>query len=500
MKRLGITLAVALIGLGTLALSQSNITGKIDARLLKDLQAKNKVEPEFDVLVQLKAQADLTRIDQTLSFPNKVTAVYQALTTSANESQTELVKWLVAKNIKHRRFFISSTVALFKVDAGTIKLVAARDDVARIFGVYESKLKNPIVPHDKSRLAPETSLESAGATKVWSELGVKGKGIVVASNDTGVDWSHPALVNSYRGTRSGAPADHNYNWYDSIYEDHNSDSSCGYASQAPCDDNSHGTHTTGTMVGFDGGENSIGMAPDSKWIGCRNMEKGVGWTTTYLDCFEYFLAPTAAGEDRFTQGRPELAPHIINNSWGCPDSEGCTGEEYILPLVALKRAGIMVITSAGNDGPGCSTITTQPATLTDLTFVIGAHDHRTGNIASFSSRGPSVLTNQTSPHITAPGVNIRSSVPGGRYQGFFMSGTSMAAPHVSGAVALIWSAVPKLIGKVDETMRLLETTAVPKTSTQTCGGVSGNVSPNNTYGYGLLDAYSAVKMAERIYR
>jgi serine protease AprX len=114
-------------------------------------------------------------------------------------------------------------------------------------------------------------------------------------------------------------------------------------------------------------------------------------------------------------------------------------------------------------------------------------------IASFSSRGPVTvdLSNRLKPNVSAPGVSIRSSTLGGGYG--IKSGTSMAGPHVTGLVALLLSANPDLIGQVSEIETIIEQTALPRTTTQTCGNVPGSQIPNNTYGWGRVDAWAAVR-------
>ena len=147
---------------------------------------------------------------------------------------------------------------------------------------------------------------------VWAE-GFFGQGIVVGGADTGIRWTHNALKPHYRGW-NGITADHNFNWHDSI---HSGGGICGPDSPAPCDDSGHGTHTIGTAVGDDGAGNQIGMAPQAKFIGCRNMNVGVGSPATYTECFEWFLAPYPVGGNP-SQGDPDKAPDITTNSWTCP--------------------------------------------------------------------------------------------------------------------------------------------------------------------------------------
>jgi subtilisin family serine protease len=245
----------------------------------------------------------------------------------------------------------------------------------------------------------------------------------------------------------------------------------------------------GTMVGDDGAGNQIGMAPGAKWIGCRNMERGWGTPATYTECFQWFLAPTDLNGQN---PDPSKAPDVINNSWYCPPEEGCADPLILQSVVEnVRAAGIVVVFAAGNSGPGCSSID-APGAMYDASFTVGATDSG-DNIAGFSSCGPVTVdgSNRLKPDVSAPGVNIRSSVPGNGYAGGW-SGTSMAAPHVVGAVALLISAHPELKGQVDGIERIIEYTAVPRTNSQSCGDVPGTEIPNNTYGWGRVDALAAL--------
>lgn len=243
-------------------------------------------------------------------------------------------------------------------------------------------------------------------------------------------------------------------------------------------------------MGDDGNGRQIGVAPGAQWIGCRNMEDGWGTPATYMECFEFFLAPYPVGGDPFSDGEPSLAPHVINNSWTCPPSEGCDVDTLQATVENVRAAGIMVVASAGNDGSSCGTVEDPPA-IYDAAFSVGATSS-SDNIASFSSRGPVTAdgSGRLKPDVSAPGVSVRSCVPGGGYSS--MQGTSMAGPHVAGTAALVWSAVPSLIGDVDATEALIAGTARPRTSTQGCGGDGGDDVPNNVYGWGIVDALAAM--------
>jgi subtilisin family serine protease len=275
----------------------------------------------------------------------------------------------------------------------------------------------------------------------------------------------------------------------------------------------------GTVLGDDGQGNQIGMAPGATWIGCRNMQRGLGNPASYTDCMEFFLAPYPLGGNPFADGDVSQAPHVVNNSWGCPDIEGCDDSVLEPAAAALRAAGIMMVVSAGNEGPACQTVDEPPARY-DSVFSVGATDG-SGSITGFSSRGPVGANGDLpllKPDISAPGDNIRSSLPGGGYG--TASGTSMAGPHVAGLVALIWSANPALIGQIEATEEIIRQSAKPvpveaACSLDTppasdaslldeldslasggacaCGGVIGV--PNNVFGWGEIDAMRAVELA-----
>jgi subtilisin family serine protease len=234
----------------------------------------------------------------------------------------------------------------------------------------------------------------------------------------------------------------------------------------------------GTMVGDDGGVNQIGVAPQAKWIAAKGCETNFCSDFALLSSAEWILAPTKLDG---SAARVDKRPHIVNNSWG-----GGGGDPWYMDSVdAWVASGIFPAFSNGNSGPSCDTAG-SPGDYAQ-SYSAGAYDIN-NTIASFSSRGPSDFSNITKPNISAPGVNVRSSVPNNSYALF--SGTSMASPHVAGTVALIWAAAPSLSRDIDGTRAILDSTAVDKAGT--CGGDASN---NNTYGQGRLDAFAAVDAA-----
>jgi len=450
------------------------------------------------ILVFLKERANLTQTEHFSLKEEKTKYVHDQLLEVANRTQSELVKYLDGKKLFYKRFYITNAIAVYSPTMEVVKELAARPEVEKISLDPNIKMSDPIVApqtiQKTSRRGIEAALVSIGVDKVWKEFNVTGKGIILASQDTGIQFDHPALARQYRGAKADGTVNHDYNWYDAIVRRTNvkSENSCGYDTKSPCDDGSHGTHTLGTMLGDDRAGNQVGLAPDAQWVACRNMDDGDGRPSLYIDCFQFFMAPYPIGGDAFKDGDVSKAVDIINNSWGCPDTEGCGGWEMDEVLKAMKAAGILVVVSAGNEGPDCGTMKDQPSSHGASVLSVGAWDYRMDRIASFSSRGPTTFDHQIGPDVVAPGVGIRSAVPGGGYEGGWM-GTSMAGPHVAGLAALLWSADQSLIGQIDRTIEIIRSTATPKETTQECGGISGKAIPNAVFGHGVINAYEAVR-------
>jgi serine protease AprX len=480
--RVALIVSPVLAAAAPLAAGPRDALAKIDAQLLAEARTKGVA----DFLVVLEEQADLAVAQALPGRVAKGQAVVAALQDTALRSQRSLRHHLRQAGVPHRPFWVANMVWV-RADAGLIEKLAARDEVRHIAANAEMRMELPAATKTRQTSAVTQAIpwgvERIGAPLAWSQ-GIDGSGIVIGGQDTGYDWTHPALRDHYLGW-DGATADHNYHWHDAIHSA--TANPCGVDSRVPCDDGEHGTHTMGTMVGSDGGQNPIGVAPGARWIGCRNMDKGAGTPATYAECFEWFLAPTdLAGQNP----DPRRAPHVINNSWGCTRGEGCTDPAILAAVVnAVRAAGIVVVVSAGNSGPRCGSVS-NPAAIYDASFTVGAtgpHDE----IANFSSRGPVTAdgSSRPKPDVVAPGVNVLSSTPGNGYQEF--NGTSMAGPHVAGLVALLLQARPELDGNVTAIEQILRDTAVPLSSSEDCGATAGLI-PNNTFGAGRVDALAAV--------
>ncbi len=439
---------------------------------------------QTDFFVWMNQKAQLKPAIQLKSRQDKGRFVFDALRTTAEETQKGLRAELNRQGVTYRPFYISNKIFV-RGGAQTLLLnIAARPDVTRITANHTYQLEEPVVDSNAPDhlLAVESNLSFLNADGVWA-LGITGQGIVLAGNDTGLSWNHPALINHYRGW-DGMSANHNYNWWDAT----------DTYPTVPNDGHGHGTHTTDTMVGNDGGANQIGMAPGAKTIHCKNMtNSGGGSDLTFTECFEWDLAPWDLNG---ANPRPDLAPDAINNSWGYGGGNYPVFEDEI---AALQAAGILVEASAGNSGPTCASLGSPGDYRQVLTT--GSVNHAGGSLpgtlTSFSSRGPSDLYPSPAsyfPDILAPGENIRSSLPGGTYTSW--SGTSMAGPHATGLIGLMWSANPALRGLITETVQIILDTARPLTN-QSGSNCEGNYTtgPNNDWGYGSIDALAAVQEA-----
>ena len=444
-----------------------------------------------DFFIVLKEQADVSHARELAEKADKGSYVFSALTRTADATQAPLRSWLDSEGVRYRPLWIVNAIL---VEGGDRKLAleaARRPDVDRVEGnpvihnVFPKPGKIGDVGDSQASAAPqavEWNIAKVNAPGVWA-LGFRGDGIVVGGQDTGYRWTHTALKSRYRGW-NGTAADHDYNWHDSI---HTTGSSCGADSPVPCDDYGHGTHTMGTVLGDDGASNQVGMAPQAKWIGCRNMDSGNGTPATYLECFQFFLAPTKVDG---SNPDPTKAPDVTNNSWGCPTSEGCSWDTLQMAVNNQEAAGIMTVASAGNSGSSCNTVTDPPAIYLSA-YTVGSTTS-SDSISFFSSRGYATGTNAMKPNIVAPGSGVRSAYNSSDTAYTTMDGTSMAGPHVAGAVALLWSARSCFLNQQDATETVLNGTALDLPGiVESCGG-NYTTGPNNTWGNGRLDILAAV--------
>jgi subtilisin family serine protease len=428
----------------------------IEPSLLKKL-LEDDGEGMLRAIAVMRAQADhepagLAGADRTA----RAAALRDNLQSLANRSQGA-VRSMLARGKQegqvrgYRPLWIVNAVAV-EARAEVLWALANQPDVSVLLEDREHVIPQATPALSEPAAGVQWNVARIGADHVWQSLGLSGEGIVVASIDTGVDWEHPLLKPRYRGYDGKPLVEHDGNWFCATDEGY------GY----PGDGHGHGTHTTGTMVGGDG----IGVAPGAQWIAAKVFDnQGRAYDSWIHAGLEWALAPG---------GDPALAPDVVNCSWGDPSG---TNTRFLADVQALRAAGIVPVFSAGNYGPLEGTIT-APGSFRE-SIAVGATDSD-DRVARFSSRGPSPWE-ETKPDLSAPGVGILSSLPGGGLGQ--MSGTSMAAPHVAALAALLRQANPAL--SVDALETVLRDTARPL----------GAIQPNNDYGWGLIDAYAAAVIA-----
>ena len=422
-------------------------TAKFDQTVQETLDNLQSGEM-LTAIVTMADQADLSQIPGA-SRAARQQGVIRALQAKAEASQRQIQALLAARSAQGK----VSRVTSFWVFNG-LSVTATPDVFQELAARADVQFISPddiqIVPEALNALAaPETNLSVINAPALWS-LSLYGQGVVVANMDSGVDANHPDLAARWRGGSNS--------WFDPY----------GQHPTTPTDLSGHGTQTMGLMVAGDAGGTSIGVAPQAQWIAVKIFNDNGSATATAIHLgFQWLLDP---------DGNPATAdaPQVVNNSWAY-GSSGCN-LEFQNDLRSLRAVGILPVFSAGNFGPGSST-STSPANYPEA-FAVGATDNN-NQVYDFSSRGPSACGESQTvyPEMVAPGVNVRSTNLFGTYTS--ATGTSLAAPHVSGGLALLLAAYPDLSAAEQENALINSAVDI---------GASG---PDNVYGYGRVDLLSA---------
>jgi len=459
----------------------------VDSVLLS--RAKNG-DP-LDFMIYFTEQADLSAA-YSMGWEERGDFVYERLNRQAEESQARVRKFLDARGESYTPFWISNTILVESTNSSTLNGLLNFTEIETLQSVAEVMLMVPDRVPDEA-FSTETrgvspNLQRINADDVW-KIGYTGTGMVVGSIDTGVRYTHDSLEDQYRGNQGGS-FNHAYDWWDAVNR-----------RGTPYDDHSHGTHTTGIMVGDDGGSNRIGVAPGAKWIACKGLAgDGSGNGNHLLACAQFMLAPTDLSG---SNANPDWRPHVINNSWG--DCEKTYNNWFEDAIDAWHAAGIYPVFAQGNAGncsygtpPGLDTVG-NPARSYHVTAV-GSTGNNNGAYATHSNWGPTDDRDRINPlgfpwikpQVVAPGVSVLSAVSGGDTQYALWTGTSMSAPHVAGLVALLWQASPGLRGDYAATETLIQNTAdaIPYATGHGDEG-PGNV-PNHATGWGEIDALAAV--------
>lgn len=418
-----------------------------------DLQQAMLVGDDVTFIVQFKDQLD------TDTFPGKgkgkgveLASMLWALRNQADSSQAAAVELLKGKGAKRLVQLWSINALAGTASPEAIEALAALPEVDGI--MLDGTLAAPS-PEPAAAATPEWNLNSIRASELWN-VGYDGSGTVVANMDTGVDVNHPDLAASWR---SG-----NNSWFDPNGEH-----------STPYDKTGHGTQTMSLMAGGEAGGTSIGVSPGAQWIAVKIFnDAGVASLSSIHQGFQWLLDPDG------NPGTNDI-PDVVNNSWGFPNLVGQCYTEFSADIDVLKAAGIAVVFSGGNQG----TLGSVSPGDNPESFAVGAVDS-SNNVAATSSRGPSACDGSFFPEVVAPGVSVRAAdlTFGGVFPDSYasVSGTSFAAPHVAGTMALLRQADPG--ASVAELEQALTDTAVDL----------GAAGPDNDSGYGLIDAVAANDM------
>jgi subtilisin family serine protease len=471
--------------LAALTLSATVMAGQFSPGMEDFVQAQSP-DASVRALLALKTQADITTLDATLhdvraTLADRHDQVVTLLMNTAQETQAELVDDLEdlqreGKVDSFHPYWIINGIAI-QAPVSTLRALANHPSVERIDPDLPVELIEP-APNTNPKFQDGATYDTRGigitpgvtaiqADRVWYELGIDGTGALVACMDTGVKGTHVSLSNRWRGNTEPASEC----WLDVVHG----------GTTTPDDQHYHGTHVMGTIAGV-ADDDSIGVCPGALWIAANPIDQGAGgsFDSDIVLCLEWFADPDG------NAGTLDDVPDVVQNSWGV--NEGFAGYEdcdsrWWTAIDNCEAAGVVLTWSAGNEGAGATTLRSPAdrATTPYNCFSVGSTITSSPyTISSFSSRGPSGCGGSytTKPEVSAPGSDIYSADPGGGYQ--YLSGTSMAGPHVAGVVGLMRAANPDL--DVTTIKEILMNTATDL----------GAVGEDNDYGHGLINAYEAV--------
>ena len=346
--------------------------------------------------------------------------------------------------------------AVVRLQPAQLQLLTADEN---IYAIYDASRTVHIV-QEKAVPMPYTY----GLTKInLPQLREKaptldGRGVRVGILDTGIDATHPDLKDRVM-----------------LFKDFINNKT------TPYDDNSHGTHVSGTISGGNASGTTIGIAPGVKIISGKVFSaSGSATFDALFKAMQWIADP---------DGNPAHAPMLVSNSWGggpASATKDPMDEPLCKAVAGWVKLGILPVFANGNSGPGAGSVGLPGACPQSL--AVGATDEN-DQIANFSSRGPATWKSGSviKPTVSAPGVAVISSVPGGGYKAF--SGTSMATPHVAGLAALVYQANPKIT--VEQATEL-----IAKSATHLGAGAGAN----NEYGMGRIDAFNTLKNEMMIMR
>ena len=452
---LTLLLAVAVSHVSASPIVTSTLSAKLKANGVADIMIIMKDETA-QVLNRVKSQS-------FASLDDKVTTLKNELRKFTSESQKEVLA-LVSKHRTSgaKGFYITNRISVKQAPLELVSALEKRSDIAQIREPKVMTIETPVQHEENTPKVLEWGVGQINAPQAW-EKGFTGEGIVVSNIDTGVRYTHEALVAGWRGEA--------YGWFDPYL-----------GTPTPNDQNVHGTHTMGSIAG----RNGTGVAQGATWIACKGCDSSSCMEEQLLSCGEWTLCPTLADG---TAEDCSQRPRVSSNSWG-----GGSEDAFYNDIIdSWNVAKIIPIFSIGNSGPNCRTAGSpgdQPNVIS-----VGA-TNTDDTIATFSSHGPSSVAIRIKPEVSAPGNGIRSASNAGDRVYVNLSGTSMAGPHVAGATAILLQKNPDL--DTPGVLKALGESAFRPELTQvvcTGGGVDpSNPWPNNSHGWGRIDVDAALSV------
>lgn len=470
-----------LIFLGSTSLfAQTPDLSKMSLRLNDWAYQHQGTRATHPVGVRLNSPVDIVAVDKQMyaegsSLQERSQQVSQLLKDAAAATQPAFLNWLQLTpgiDLSQLQAYWVDNLLFFDATADAVLAMSLHQGVEYIdfnaILAWDEPVSMNVLPNDNAKTATpgghEPGHDAIGATTMWA-MGYTGLGRLALGIDTGVDAGHPALGYKYQG---------NFKPADQAWFDH----SGTYPTVTDCGGSTHGTHTMGTMLGLDPNTNdTTGVAFGARWIAAPGICSGNS-TAARIATFQWSMDPD--GDPMTTTDMPDG----ICNSWYDPNTVNECNGLYQQTLDAVEAVGIAVVFSAGNSGSSPSTITLPKNINNDTVsvFCIGATEKTAPyNIAGFSSRGPSACGGTGAllikPEVSAPGVDVRSTLGGGGYGEY--SGTSMAAPHTVGAILLLKEAFPYLTGRQLKLALYYSATDL------------GSPGEDNDYGNGLINVPAA---------
>ncbi|KAH9095779.1 hypothetical protein LEN26_017705 [Aphanomyces euteiches] len=465
-----------------LALAAAAAADKVAVRLNRFFEANTNGNTEAVVTapVLVKYKLDFAALESgAAASANPRQFVFDFLTNASKENLKTLSTIVNTKDVQS--LWIGGAFYLPRATKETVDILAASNAIAYLDLNAVDSSNPPVITNTKESTRVggknEWGIESVGAPSIWKFA--NGTGAVVGSIDSGALYTHEAIKANWRSDNG---------WFDPYNK-----------TTLPWDSDGHGSHTIGTMVG----NNGIGVAPGAKWIACLGLYKGGGDSNSLLKCAQFMLCPTKPDG---TGADCKKGPHVVNNSWG---SDSAYSPWYEDAVAAWKAAGIIPVFANGNNGPACRTVGNPGGYKTVIGVgAIGSFDNEPNLLAYFSSKGPQATNGAAyvKPDVSGPGFWTRSVSIASNSAYREDAGTSMAAPHVSGVVAILKSVDPKLsyaqvynylTGTTDQ--RPLNTTEptfwrnvgqfrnITLSGAPNCGSVKDTAWPNNRFGYGRVN-------------